>query len=205
MESPRLVESRYFNGVPPAWFKGYRWIKRRELADITTVVAHQTATPIGVTKQLLAAHDGDLLAARTTRLTGSGVKRRGVPYQSVFSPEDDATIMLWHPKFHSHHGHGSNSYSVGFAYIGKFPGDVVSERLRDHFGALLDRWLSMGVGLRYIEAHRQHSDQRGNDPGPELWGTLVEVAASRGIEPRPLFTTGTGRSIPPTWSIAETA
>lgn len=203
-ERPLIVTGPYFNRVPPWWFKGYRWSRRRaDLAEITTVVTHQTATPIGVGDELLRAHAGDRVAARMARLTGSSAKRRGVPYHGLFSPQDDATLLPWHPKFTSAHGHGSNRYSVGWAYIGTFPGDAVSERLADHFGTLLDEWLSMGLGLRFIEAHRQHSDQRGGDPGAELWAPLVEVARSRGIEPRPEHTTGTGLAIPASWTAPE--
>jgi len=199
---PRLIEGPYFEH-PPAWFKWHRWSKiRDDLSKIEIVKLHQTAPKIGIGKQLLRNHGGDVVRARMTRLSGTGPTRRGVPYQALFSPEDDVTFLPWHPKFVTHHG-DFNRWTIGWACIGKFPGDEISPRLEAHFAAVLEHWLSMGVGLKYIHAHRQHATKRQgvkpNDPGAELWPILERVAASFGLEPQPDQTTGFGMSIPDWW------
>lgn len=199
---PHIVEGPYFER-PPRWFKGRRWTQLREdLSKVEVLTLHQTATSIGVSERLLAAHGGDVLRARMTRLSGTSAARRGVPYHGLFSPEDDATLLPWHPRFVTHHG-DFNRWTLGWAYIGKFPGDEVSPRLEAHFAAVLEHWLEMGVGLKYIHAHRQHASKRRNvkpsDPGPELWPLLERVASGFGIVAQPEATTGFGLTLPDHW------
>ena len=179
--------------MPP----GEKWRARpRPLAQVTTVLVHQTAVHggFGVRSQLLDRHGGDALAARQARY-------RDTPYHELYSPQDRASIVQWPAWAYTFHGHKANRYSVGWAYDGKLPGDALDvEGARASLTHFVEVMREAGAPLRYVEAHRQHSAQRGGDPGVEIWTRVVRPLLEQlELAQRPEHVTGTGKRLPPAW------
>jgi len=118
--------------------------------------------------------------------------------------------------------HNFNPYTVSVEFAGNFPSangnwykpekfgqNHVSEAQINAGRYLIDELRrafknTASPGLRYVYAHRQSDDQRGNDPGPDLWYGVGEWAIrERGMSETPTgdknFTVGDGKSIPDTW------
>jgi hypothetical protein len=196
-EGMLFVESfRNVASIPRDFARGRK--RPRLLTEVTTVLVHQTAVAggFGLSKRLLDRHQGQVVSARQARY-------RDTPYHGVYSPIDRASIVQWPAWLHSHHGNGGNDYSLGWAYDGLLPGDVLDlhgarSALRHFVTAMRDA----GVDLRYIEAHRQHSNQRGSDPGVMIWSLVVRpLLAELGLEERATHTTGTGKPLPADWLV----
>ncbi|PRQ03220.1 hypothetical protein [Enhygromyxa salina] len=194
-EGMLFVESfRNVTSVPRGFTRGRN--RPRPLSLVTTVVIHQTAVGggFGLSARLLARHQGQAFSARQDRY-------RDTPYHGVYSPIDRASVVQWPAWVHSFHGNGANDYSVGWAYDGKLPGDVLDlHGARSALRHFVTAMREVGVGLRYVEAHRQHSNQRGGDPGAGIWSLVVRPLLDElGLEERADHTTGSGLKLPSDW------
>lgn len=178
---------------PPAHFKGRHGVVRQP-GQVDTLLVHQTAVAGGF--------GAASLEARIARYGGRSRARPGTPYHYVYSPQDAAVVALWHPRLYSYHGNGGNRYSVGYAVDGKWPGDELDAgQLEEATRLVLDHLADIGYPVTHLEAHRQHSQARGGDPGPQLWGPIVRACAQAGRPaclPR-AHVTGTGQAIPASW------
>lgn len=183
----------------PEGFKGRRI--RRDTADVVALVVHQTAVSggFGVTRASVRRSGSELLA----RLA----RYRNTPYHALYSPRDHASIVQWPLWAYGYHGNRSNAYSVGWSYDGKFPGDSLHvEHARRSLAHVVAVVRELGAPLQYVEAHRQHSAQRGGDPGAEIWREVVlPMLAPLGLSMRPSHTTGDGRSLPDGWMAPRSA
>jgi hypothetical protein len=158
---------------------------------VTTLLAHQTDVRGG-----FGASD---LPGRIARYAGLSPDRRGVPYHYVYSLRDEAVIALRHPRVYTYHGNRANRYSVGFAVDGAWPGDPDHPGLVEEATELvLVHLAGQGWPVTALEAHRQHSDKRVRDPGPELWAPIRLACARHGVRPSDRVT-GTGQPVPPEW------
>jgi hypothetical protein len=132
-------------------------------------------------------------------------------YHGLYSQRDRVSLNQFSARWRTFHGHESNARSVGWAIDGLFNGksdtdtldvDGATRALIHFVGCVRRELVASGLPasqLRYIEAHRQHSDQRGRDPGPEIWSQVVlPVAKVLGLETTER-TTGTGKVIPDSW------
>lgn len=183
-------------GALPATYKGR--LSPRELAAIDTVVIHQTDAGggFGLTARQLSAQREDYQAALAKRYDET-------PYHGVFSPRTSdvgrkfaspgVLFLNWPAWAYTFHGHGSNASSVGFAYDGKVPGDVIDvDGARQAFADFVEQVRKQGAPLRYVEAHAQHSSDRHGDPGDAIWQQVIlPTLPGLGLTVR-RRTTGTG-------------
>lgn len=192
-----FVESyRNVTSVPRKFEKART--RPRSLADVDSIVIHQTAVAGGfdVSSRLLEHHRGDAFAARQARY-------RDTPYHGLFSAKDHASIIQWPAWVHSFHGNKANATSVGWAYDGKLPGDELDipgarAALRHFVIAMREA----GATLRFVEAHRQHAAQRALDPGVQIWTQIVRpLLPELMLEERAARTTGTGLALPHEWLV----
>jgi hypothetical protein len=109
--------------------------------------------------------------------------------------------------------HGLNARSVAVEFAGNFPnihgkwwkGETYGRNrptpAQLEAGRCLVRHLIRTMGLRVILAHRQSSNMRGNDPGPEVWYHVGQWALDNlGLsDGGPGFKIGTGAPIPDAW------
>jgi hypothetical protein len=181
--------------MPASFTKGRK--TPRPITNVDTIEVHQTAVKggFGLTASQLAAAGGDPVVARAKRY-------QGTPYHAIYSPTDRWSRIQWPPWAYTWHGNGGNSYSIGWAYDGGFPGDVLDvEGARASLRDIVKRLRAAGVPLKFVEAHRQHSADRAGDPGREIWSrVVVPLLAELGLEERRTHTTGSGNPIPDSWS-----
>lgn len=194
-EGMLFVETfRTITSVPRGFSRGRK--RPRPLSMVHTVLVHQTAVGggFGLSERLLEQHRGEVFAARQARY-------RDTPYHGLYSPTDRASIVQWPAWVNSFHGNGGNNYSVGWAYDGKLPGDVLDlHGARSALRHFVTAMREAGAQLRYVEAHRQHSNQRGGDPGVGIWSLVVRpLLEELGLEERPEHVTGTGQTLPDEW------
>ncbi|KIG15493.1 hypothetical protein DB30_05516 [Enhygromyxa salina] len=190
-----FVESfRNVTSVPRGFTRGRK--RPRPLSLVNTVLIHQTAVAggFGLSERLLGRHTGQVFSARQERY-------RDTPYHGMYSPMDRGSVVQWPAWVHTFHGNGGNDYSVGWAYDGKLPGDVLDlHGARSALRHFVTAMREVGVELRYVEAHRQHSNQRGGDPGADIWSSVVRPLLDElRLEERPTRTTGTGLPLPNDW------
>lgn len=109
--------------------------------------------------------------------------------------------------------HGFNSCSVAVEFAGNFPstrgrwwkGEKYGRNqvtpAQIEAGRCLVRHLIRTMGLRVVVAHRQSSNMRGNDPGPDIWYHVGQWAVDTlGLsDGGPGFKIGTGSPIPDEW------
>jgi hypothetical protein len=103
--------------------------------------------------------------------------------------------------------------SVAVEFAGNFPdtrgrwwkGDTYGRnnvtQAQIESGRYLVRHLIRTIGLKTITAHRQSSDTRENDPGPDIWYHVGQWAVDNlGLsDGGPGFKCGTGNPVPDTW------
>lgn len=194
-EGMQFVETyRNVSSVPRGFTRGRK--RPRQLSIVDTVLIHQTAVGggFGISERLLERHQGQVFAARQARY-------RDTPYHGVYSPMDRASIVQWPAWVHTFHGNGGNDYSIGWAYDGRLPGDVLDlHGARSALRHFVFAMREAGASLRYVEAHRQHSNQRGADPGVEIWSLVVcPLLEELELEERATHTTGSGLTLPDEW------
>lgn len=74
-------------------------------------------------------------------------------------------------------------------------------------GKFLLKYLKLVLGLKHVLAHRQSSDTRENDPGPDIWYNVGEWGlANLGLSDGGKdFKCGSGNPILPQWRLGKTA
>jgi hypothetical protein len=196
----------------PTWFKGKAGTTRTA-ADVPAFLWHQTAVAggFGVSSQALARHDGDEKAALMERFTGSEYLRQqeldqgkdgdvGEPYHYVYRPQENEVLAVWHPSRYTYHGNGGNSYSIGCAIDGKYPGDEFDpDALGFAWVSIVEHARAAGFEPHCLEYHRQHSSGRGGDPGEDVALVVDELARCFAIKLNPEDTTGSGQTVPMSW------
>jgi N-acetylmuramoyl-L-alanine amidase len=109
--------------------------------------------------------------------------------------------------------HGFNSKSVAVEFAGNFPNTTGKWWKGETYGRdrptaaqleagrCLVRHLVRTMGLRVVLAHRQSSNMRENDPGPEVWSHVGQWAIDTlGLsDGGPGFRIGNGKPIPDAW------
>ncbi|MBL0407382.1 N-acetylmuramoyl-L-alanine amidase [Microvirga aerilata] len=109
--------------------------------------------------------------------------------------------------------HGFNNGSVAVEFAGNFPnihgkwwkGDTYGRNkvtaAQIEAGRCLVRHLVRTIGLRTVLAHRQSSDTRENDPGPDIWYNVGQWAVTTlGLsDGGPGFKVGSGKPILDAW------
>ncbi|NLD68502.1 MAG: hypothetical protein GX644_06765 [Limnobacter sp.] len=109
--------------------------------------------------------------------------------------------------------HGFNNRSVAVEFAGNFPdtkgrwwnademgrNQVTSAQIKS--GRCLIQHLVRTMGLRVVLTHRQSSNMRMNDPGPDIWSQVGQWAVDTlGLsDGGPGFKVGTGSPIPDEW------
>jgi len=135
----------------------------------------------------------------------------------------DGTIgQLWDHNVVLNASNGFNSRGIAIEFAGNFPNDKgrwwyskssgpVSRSNNEHrptiaqisAGQFLLQHLKRSVpGIKYVFAHRQSSDSRTNDPGPDIWFSVAEWAINQaGYDPqsREIIIAGKGEKIPDNW------
>ncbi|MCH8084646.1 MAG: N-acetylmuramoyl-L-alanine amidase [Myxococcales bacterium] len=163
---------------------------RRNLADVDTLVVHQTAAEFGVSRRAVQLADGDVELARARRALD--VACHVMAFRAgYFVAAHDLDVYV-------NHGNRFNATSFGLEIDGRYPGlrddpdTIAREDLRTTWGGppteLTDEtvraacaaigWLYTeaernGGGLRKIVSHRQSNDDRRSDPGQEIWERVV--------------------------------
>lgn len=131
-------------------------------------------------------------------------------------------VQLHHEDEYLNAANNFNRYTISVEFAGNFPNASGNWWKGDKFGRdqvtqeqiaagrylidhLRNRLPQIGSpGLAYVYAHRQSDDQKGNDPGPDIWYHVGEWALrNRGLEESPTgdpdFAVGDGRPIPDSW------
>jgi hypothetical protein len=177
--------------------------RKRDPADVDTIVLHQTAVKFG-TRRADREKYGERLA----------LHRRfyKTPYHCIALLNGD---VLWNndAAWYTFHGNSSNATSVGVAVEGSFPG-LESKRKASHHAidefvvatvraALLLTMLKceeQGAAIGKIQAHRNYSGGRVGDPGERLWRlNAVPAREACGLQTDFLLARGSGRPIPLQW------
>lgn len=126
----------------------------------------------------------------------------------------DGALLRLHPdSAYLSASNGFNAGSVAVEFAGNFPNTkgkcweakkfgchaVTAEQVRA--GRCLVRHLVKAIGLTHVLAHRQSSNMRENDPGPDLWYNVGEWAIKTlGLKDGgPGFEVGSGNPIPDEW------
>lgn len=172
----------------------------RKWADITGITLHQTGT--------------------------SSMGSSAVPKVTAhLLVQQDGKVYLLHPlDAYLWHGDTLNKDTVGIEVVGNFRSDPNDEdswwrpgggptTLGSKQRAGLQKAISYAVGkvkekggkITHVYAHRQGAEDRGIDPGAEIWKHGAIWARSRyRLDSGPRgYTRGSGKPIPPYWDPAE--
>lgn len=147
----------------------------RALSNVNTVCVHQTAVEYGVSAAQIAAENKAGLTQDPKRFALHH-RFRKVPYHYVALRNGDLLINN-HTNRYTYHGNGCNSFSVGYAVEGRFPGstwdDFAIDTARKGFILAVSASRMDGADIRYVTAHRQWSGKREHDPGEQIWVDVV--------------------------------
>lgn len=196
---------------------------RRDPRKVTHIVLHQTAVEYGVSKQQIAASNGDAELA---------LARRFLDVACHIAACRSGFIVLAHDlDVQVNHGNGFNSFSIGIEVDGRYcgieddPSTVAREDLQSTWGGLptvltsrtvraaraavgyaVTAGRKRGMPLTHIVAHRQSSGQRRSDPGQELYQRVILnwAVPELGLKTEPHLTlpsekSGPGRPVPLEW------
>ena len=181
--------------LPVLAAKKYKTTTRRDVKNIDTILVHQTAVGggFGVSSSQIAKA-GSAEAARAKRF-------QETTYHAIYSPKDQRSRIQWPLWAYTYHGNGANKYSIGLAYDGKFPGDVLDvEGFERSLAHVVTRARQAGAPIKYVEAHRQHWNQRGADLGQEIWQkAIMPMLGPLNLQQRRDHVTGSGLTIPDSW------
>lgn len=163
-------------------------IRQRKLKDIDSLVLHQTS------------FDGGNGPVRYYDLSVHFIiVPNGVIYQN-----HDESVKVYGSS-------GFNKNSVAVEFVGNFKAHngnwwkgtslrSTPSRAQLLSGRKLVDYLQRLLGIRYIYAHRQALDKKGNCPGPEIWFNVGEWALKHGLsEGGKAYKINTGLSIPKQW------
>ena len=189
--------------------------KPRPLANVRTILIHQTAVAGGFGVTATQQKKGLEQFSELSHLLPIGRdcgllwRYQTETYHAIYSPRSKNSFNLRHPSVYTFHGHGSNRYSVGWAYDGMFTRDHTDELDVGHALVALTEYvvwladtLSVDPSDLNFESHRQHSATRVRDPGPEIWANVVmPVAGAMGVKLNSEHVTGTGKPIPESWKV----
>jgi len=191
---------------------------RRNMADIDTIVVHQTAAEYGVSKRAIANAGGDVELARARRALD--VACHVMAFRpGYFVAAHDLDVYV-------NHGNRYNSTSFGIEIDGRYPGlmdnpdTAAREDITTTWGGnpttLTDTtvraacaaigWLVVegrkaGAPVSKIVSHRQSNNNRRSDPGQEIWQRVVLDFArdELGLEPVRTSPWREGRPVPLAW------
>lgn len=163
----------------------------RDINTLTALVLHQTAFSRG----------------------DAADKYDNIPVHFVITP-DGKTVQLHPLTAYLWSSNGLNARSVAVEFVGNFRDIRGNFYKPEQFGchSLTQAQVNAGRELikylrtqipkfQHVLAHRQSSDQRDNDPGPEVWYHVGQWAVNNlGLKDGgPNFSVGTGKPIPQEW------
>lgn len=153
----------------------------RDLSKVDTICIHQTAVMggYGVSK-------GQINRAKGNRRKALHQRFWKVPYHYVLLRTGDILINN-HPKAYTYHGNRCNSFSIGFAIDGKWPGDEWDQTFQDLCKFALTYAVKNarkeGANIQYVTPHGSWSRMRRGDPGHIIWHwVVVPVMLEMGLE-----------------------
>lgn len=158
----------------------------RDIAEIDTIVLHQTACEYGVTKQAIKLAGGDTNLAKA---------RRALDVACHFMAFREGFHVAAHDlRVYVNHAGRFNAKSIGLEIEGIYPGllddpdTFPREDLRSTWGGkpsentegailaacdavrrIVDEVAAAGGKIERVVSHRQSSDARRSDPGQEIW------------------------------------
>lgn len=174
----------------------------RDPKAVDTIGLHQTAVNFGVRPYQVKAAGGDALLAQFMRAK---------KVHSHVTAFDEGTFAFAYPLLaYVNHGNGMNPFAIALEGEGLFdgmpvfkrpnPSDILIDCMRDACTKIVEEAAKEGAEMRYVDAHRQHSADRGGDPGWYVWR---EVAIEHCVRKLGLATTDRttrkGRTIPESW------
>jgi hypothetical protein len=177
--------------------------RKRDPADVDTIVLHQTAVKFGTTRANREKYGERLALHRRFYKT---------PYHCIALLNGD---VLWNNDvdWYTFHGNSSNATSVGVAVEGSFPG-LESKRkpshhtIDEHVAATVRAALlvtvrkckEQGSTICLLQAHRNYSAGRRGDPGEQLWRlNAVPLREACHLQTNFIVARGGGRTIPREW------
>ena len=181
-------------------------LRKRDVSTVDTIVIHQTGTEFDVTSNQIKIAGGDkhkALHNRAKKINAHAV---------VFNEHgvDCNHGILIHPlSGWEWMSHGFSKRSINLEIEGDYPLKMDRPQMSQEFIQavrltlkwLLDEARSQGMPIKYIVAHRQANDSRARDPGEEIWREVVldYAVPVLGLQIRPDYTVGSGRTIPDYW------
>lgn len=144
-----------------------------------TICLHQTHVSggFGVSKRQLRAAAGDHRVALHNRF-------RKVPYHVIALRNGDVLVNN-RVDAYTYHGNRSNSFSLGVAVDGKWPGDEWTDAIESTLHTALDAALHIATMARtkiqWITPHGTWSRARRMDPGLQIWDSAMRWCEDNGI------------------------
>ena len=133
----------------------------------------------------------------------------GLPYHWMAVPGIKSHVIHnLFPSVYSYHAGIGNKYSVGWALDCQYD-EVLPDHLVEAAKVSLKRCIqevrSACQGTVFVQAHRQHSSMRGNDPGPIVWSRVVVPVVEEipYAQIRYDLSEGAGKPIPDSWTQLE--
>jgi len=212
----------YPQGKRKAKLNSLGLVTKRDPADITHVVFHQTAVEFGVSARQIAASGGD----RTLALA-----RRALDVACHVFASRQGFYVKTHPLVdYIQHGNGYNAFSLGMEIDGRYAGleddpatvaredlnttwkgdptELTEQTIRAACAALqylVIEGRKQGMPLTHVVAHRQSSPTRRSDPGQAIWQEVVlgyaesELGLQVDLDDFLTHRKGPGRAIPHQW------
>lgn len=205
-EAGRVVQLlETWQDVPQPLPAGHKGSTRRvrDPARVSVLLVHQTAVRggFGVADRQVAWLPDHIPRAGREQVARQ-IRYRTTPYHGVYDPRSRCSIVQWPVWAYMWHGNGGNADSFGWAIDGRYPGDDLDvDGARESMRHAIDAARRQGARLERVESHRQHSADRGGDPGAEIWREVVlPVAAECGLAVTTRVT-GSGRVNPGSWGL----
>jgi len=176
-------------------------IESRLVDNVVGICIHQTAVEYGVSKRQIEA---EIRAGEQVPVQAALHHRfYKVPYHVVALRCGD---ILYNNDFwrYTYHGNGCNSFTLGLAIEGKYPGSSWTgfnvETAREALRFAVNKGREEGCPISLVTSHRQWSKNRKNDPGRQIWSDVViPLLSELNLELDPRFGGG-GNAVPDEWS-----